>query len=109
MKNIIVVSGLPVSGKSTLAEGLAKKLNYLLLSVDPIESAIIQSGVKRSFVTGLAAYKIVESVANENLQLNNSVIIDAVSGVPEAKQMWRELAKHHQAKLFIIECSCSDA
>ena len=108
MKNIIIVCGLPISGKSYLAEGLARKLHYLLLSVDPIESAVIQSGVNRNFVTGLAAYKVAESVANENLRLDNSVIIDAVSGAPEAKQMWRDLAEKHQTKLIIIECSCSD-
>jgi predicted kinase len=108
MKKLIIVCGLPVTGKSSLAEGLAKKLRFPLLSVDPIESAIIKAGFSRSFETGLAAYLVAEILAGENLKLNNSVIIDAVSGVIEAKNMWRNLSKKYKAKLIIIDCICSN-
>ncbi len=108
MKKIIIVCGLPGAGKSTIAEGIAKKLNITLLSVDPIESAIIKAGVPRNFATGLAAYLVVETIAVENLQQGNPIIIDAVSGVSEAKQMWRNLAQKFNTELIIIECICSD-
>lgn len=101
---LIVVSGLPGVGKSTLAEGLATKLQLPVLSVDPIESAIIQSGFARSFETGLAAYLVAEKLADEHLKLKMSVIIDAVSPVIEARAMWRGLAQKHDAGLRIIEC-----
>jgi len=52
---LIVMSGLPGSGKSTIAEGIAQQLRITLLSVDPIESAVIKSGIAKSFETGLAA------------------------------------------------------
>ena len=104
LRKIIVISGLPGSGKSTIAEGLAKALKYPLLSVDPIESSIIQSGINRSFETGLAAYLVAERLAAEHLPLEISVIIDAVSGVQEARDMWRNLSDQFQARLIIIEC-----
>ena len=101
---LIVVSGLPGSGKSTLAEGIARALRMPLLSVDPIESAMIQSGLERSFQTGLAAYFVAERLASEQLQGDLSVIIDAVSPVEEARELWRGLSKKFHASLIIIEC-----
>lgn len=101
---LIAFSGLPGSGKSTLAEALAKRLQWPLFSVDPIESAILRSGFARSFETGLAAYLVAEALAEEQLKLGHSVIIDAVNGVPEARQMWRDLAERHQTRLIAIEC-----
>ncbi len=104
---LIIISGLPGSGKSTLAEGIAKKLRLPIFSVDPIESSIIKSGIPRSFETGLAAYLIAEALAAEQLKLNLSIIIDAVSAVEEAREMWRTLAKKFNAALIIIECVLS--
>lgn len=101
---IIIISGLPGTGKSTLAEGLAKNFGYPIFSVDPIESAIIKSGIKRSFETGLAAYIVAETLANEQMKLGNSVIVDAVNPVSQARQAWRDLAKKYDAKIIIIEC-----
>lgn len=101
---IIVISGLPGSGKSTLAESLSKKLQFPIFSVDPIESSIIKSGIERSFETGLAAYIVAKTLAFEQLKLGMSVIIDAVSPVKEARDMWHDLASEYNADLFIIEC-----
>ena len=104
LRKIIVVSGLPGSGKSTVAEGIAETLKIPIFSVDPIESSIIRSGRKRSFDTGLAAYLVVEALAAEQLRVGISVIIDAVSPVNEARDMWRNLSTRFAARLIIIEC-----
>jgi adenylate kinase family enzyme len=52
-QKVIVVSGLPGSGKSTIAEDIAHTLQLPIFSVDPIESSIIKSGIERSFETWL--------------------------------------------------------
>lgn len=101
---VIVISGLPGSGKSTTAEALAEKLSIPLFPVDPIESSIIKSGIKRSFETGLAAYVVAEALAGEQLKRGLSVIIDTVSPVQEARDMWHNLVRKHNATLIIIEC-----
>ncbi len=104
VQKIIVISGLPGSGKSTVAEAIAKKLQSPLLSVDPVESSILKSGIARSFESGLVAYIVVRTLASEQLKLGMSVIIDAVNPVKEAREMWHELKEKHNAKLFINEC-----
>jgi predicted kinase len=101
---LIVVSGLPGLGKSTAAEDIARKIKFPVFSVDPIESAILKSGISRSFETGLAAYLVAEALAAEQLCLGISVIIDAVSPVQEARDIWRGLADIYQSRLIIIEC-----
>jgi predicted kinase len=104
VRKTIVISGLPGTGKSTVAEGLAEKLKFPLFSVDPIESSIIKSGLIRSFETGLAAYLVAETLAAEQLKVGLSVIIDAVSGVQEARDMWHALSDKYNSRLIIIEC-----
>jgi len=101
---LIIITGLPVSGKSTLAESIANKLKLPVFSVDPIESAVLKTGIKRSFETGLAAYLIAETLADAQLKLGISVIIDAVSPVKEARDMWQKLSRENHAHLVIIEC-----
>lgn len=95
---------MPGSGKSTAAEGIAETLKIPIFSVDPIEASLIRSGKKRSFETGLAAYVVAEALASEQLRLGISVIIDAVSPVSEAREMWHNLATRFGARLIVIEC-----
>ena len=105
---LIVMSGLPGSGKSVIAERLAEQLKLPVLSVDPIESAIIQAGIERSFETGVAAYLVAEALASEQLKLGNSVIIDAVNAEEEGKDVWRGLAKKYGLALIVLLVTVSD-
>lgn len=102
--NLIIFSGLPCSGKSTFALEIAKRLKYILLSVDPIESAMLKSGMKRNFKTGFAAYLVAELIALEQMKFGSSIVIDAVNPVKEARLIWQNLSKKFKANLIIIEC-----
>jgi predicted kinase len=106
---VIIVVGLPGVGKSTLAEGLAERLELPLFSVDPIESSILKSGIERSFETGLAAYLVAETLASEQLRSGLSVITDSVSAVEKPRELWRNLSNKHNARLIIIECVLDSA
>lgn len=102
------MSGLPGSGKSTIAERLAQRLQIPVFSVDPIESAIIKAGIAKGFETGLAAYLIAETLASEQLKLGTSVIIDAVNAEEEGKDIWRGLAKRFGLELIILDVFVAD-
>jgi predicted kinase len=79
-QQLIVLSGLPGSGKSTRAEGLSRTLSMPIFSVDPIEAAMWRSGLARA-QTGIAAYDVAITLADEHLRLGHSVIVDAVNPV----------------------------
>jgi predicted kinase len=104
---LILMGGLPGSGKSTVAEGVARALNLAILSADPVEAVMRRAGLPES-QTGVASYLVLEAVADEQLKLGHSVIIDAVNPVEPARAMWRALAQKHAADLKIIECVCRD-
>lgn len=103
-QKIIVMSGLPGSGKSTLSEQIARYLHIPVFSVDPIESGIIRAGIAKSFNTGYAAYLVAENLTVEQIKLGNSVVIDAVNAEDEAKQVWIDCARRLKVPLVVVEC-----
>jgi predicted kinase len=74
----VVISGLPGSGKSTLAQGLSRELPAPVFPIDPIEAAMWRGGLAGD-TTGIAAYDVAATLADEHLRLGHPVIIDAVN------------------------------
>lgn len=105
---LIVLSGRPGVGKSAIARAVSEELAAVWLRVDTIEAGLLRAGIPRSFETGLAAYVVAQDLAEENLRLGRTVVIDAVNGVEPARQMWRDLARKRPVKLRFIEVVCSD-
>ncbi|MBT2545855.1 ATP-binding protein [Streptomyces sp. ISL-44] len=105
---LIAMAGLPGAGKSSIAEALGRKSAAPVVSVDPIEAAMWRAGVARSQPTGLAAYAVAEAVAAGVLALGQTVIVDAVNAVVEARGQWRSLADRHGVPVMFIEVVCSD-
>jgi predicted kinase len=106
-QKLIALCGLPSSGKSTLAEGLSRHLSIPVFSVDPIEAAMWRSGLAKD-QTGIAAYDVAVTLADEHLRLGHSAIIDAVNPVEAPRAAWRNLAAKYRADLRIIECICTN-
>ena len=104
---LIVLSGLPGSCKSVLAEGLSRSLSVPVFSIDPIEAAMWRGGLAKA-QTGIAAYDVAMALADEHLRLGHSVIADAVNPVEAPRAAWRNLAAKYRAELRIIECVCAD-
>ncbi|MGL5809189.1 MAG: AAA family ATPase [Nocardioides sp.] len=105
---LIVMAGLPGSGKSAVAERVARALGCPILSVDPIEAAMWRAGVGRDQPTGLAAYLVAESLAREQLLLGHDVIVDAVNDVEPARRQWRSLAASVARPWGFVEVFCGD-
>jgi predicted kinase len=105
---LIAMAGLPGSGKSTLAEIIGARLGATTVSVDPIEASILRAGIDSDQPTGLAAYLVAETMAEQVLQSGHSVIVDAVNAVEPARLQWRDLAERSGVKLRVIEVVCSD-
>jgi predicted kinase len=104
---LIVLSGLPGSGKTVLAEGLSRALSVPIFSVDPIEAAMWRAGLAKT-ETGVAAYEVAQALADEHLRLRLAVIVDAVNPVEAPRAAWRKLAAKYRVSLKVIECVVSD-
>jgi predicted kinase len=104
-QKLMLVSGLPGSGKSTVADGLSRSLSIPVFSIDPIEAAMWRNGIARD-QTGIAAYEVAAALADEQLRLGHSVIVDAVNPIEAPRQGWRNLAAKYRPDLKIIECVC---
>ena len=105
---LIVLSGLAASGKSTIADGIGQAFGIPVLSVDPIESAILEAGITRSFETGLAAYLVAQAIADRHLAAGLGVVIDAANYGNEGRELWRGLAIRHGVPMAVIEVKVAD-
>jgi predicted kinase len=105
---LVVTAGLPAVGKSTIAEVVGNRLGLPVLSVDPIEAAILSAGIDAEQPTGLAAYLVAETMAESVLAGGRGVVIDAVNAVEPAREQWLRLASRQNAVLRFIEVICSD-
>jgi predicted kinase len=105
---LIVLSGLPATGKTALATAVARELGAVLLSVDPVDSALLSVGVHEGGPPGLAAYAVVGAIAEENLAVGATVVVDAVNAVGEAKTFWIDLSRRTGAPLLAVEAVLSD-
>jgi predicted kinase len=104
---LIVLSGLPGSGKTVLAEGLSRALSIPIFAIDTIEVAIRRAGLDKAEAS-VAAYEVALALADEHLHLRHSVIVDAVNPAEAPRAAWRNLATKRRVGLKIIECVCSD-
>lgn len=104
MSRLVVVSGLPGTGKTTLARALVNQSKAAYLRVDVIETPLILAGVE---VGGLG-YEIVREVAQSNLALGVDVVVDLVNPLPVTRRMWPRLAGEVGARLVVFECQVVD-
>ncbi len=104
---LLVFSGLPGTGKSTIAKRLASELSATYVRVDEIESTLAQ-GTSLGHDVGPAGYLVAFAIARSNLICGNTVIADSVNPVPDSRQGWRSVAEAAGTSVLEIEVICSN-
>jgi predicted kinase len=105
---LIVIGGLPGTGKTALARGLARALDAVHLRIDTIEQAI-RTSTMGSDALGAAGYVVGYGVAADNLRLGRTVVADAVNPLTSTRAAWRKVAQRAAVAVFEVEVICSDA
>jgi predicted kinase len=108
---LIIFSGLPGTGKSTLAEAVGHHLGVPVFAKDWLEASLLQSGLKpaqEGKSLGYAGYELLTLLAQRQLMLGQSVILDSVAATQSIRSEWGRLAKRYQAERRVIECVCSN-
>ncbi len=113
---LILIVGLPGTGKSTLASSLSKKINAVWLRSDVFRSAMFPEDTQASpkeqqlysEEQGLAKDRAMILAAETLLKQKCSVIIDSVLSTNSSRKMFYELANRLSERLFIIQCTCPE-
>ncbi len=112
LQRLIVVTGLPGTGKSSIAEAIGESLGIPVFAKDWLEAALLRAGVAQTpasqRVVGYAGYELLSTLAERQLRLGQSVILDSVASTESIRDAWRTLASSYSARWRVVECTCSN-
>ncbi|MBB5857346.1 AAA family ATPase [Amycolatopsis umgeniensis] len=103
---LVVLGGLPATGKSTVAAELACRTGFTYLRIDSIEQAVIRSTALRQPL-GPVGYIVGYDLAADQLRHGVSVIADCVNPLGITREAWRTVAVRHGARVLEVEVVCS--
>lgn len=102
---LYIFSGLPGSGKSSLAQDLSSQFNCAYIRIDTIEQAIRDLC---NFKVEGEGYRLAYRIASDNLKGGISVIADSCNPIELTRTEWQEVAINAGTKFINIEVICSD-
>ena len=105
---LIVLGGLPGTGKTTIARELARAIDGVHVRIDSIEQAILESRLSPESAED-AGYRAGYALAEDNLRLGRTVIADSVNSLSITRDAWLRVANRAQVLVVEVEIECSDA
>ena len=106
----VVVTGLPGTGKSTIAEAVGRQLGVPVFAKDWLDATLRRcrwEGADDKPI-GRVGYALLTMLAERQFRLAQSVILDSAASIDELRDEWRELSRRYGAQWIVIECICSD-
>lgn len=102
---LIIFSGLPGVGKTTVARQVAGRIRAAYVRVDSIEQTLAASG---GGPIGAEGYLVAYRVAADNLALGLPVVADCVNASDVPRSAWRQVAQAHGGRHLFVHVVCSD-
>jgi predicted kinase len=102
---LYIFSGLPGSGKTTIAKELARRLKAAFFRLDTLEHALKElCSIK---VQG-EGYGLMQRLAADNLLVDVDVVVDCVNPWELTRTAWENVALQNGGAYVNIEIVCSD-
>ncbi|MFE6775040.1 AAA family ATPase [Streptomyces sp. NPDC057702] len=104
---LVIICGLPATGKTTLARALVRQIDAVHVRVDTIEQAIVRSGLATHPV-GPAGYTVAYALAEEHLRQGLTVVAESVNPLDVTRDAWLSVAVRAGVPALEAEIICSD-
>src|SRR5438105_228813 len=106
---VLMLAGLPGTGKTTLAYKLGRILDWTVLDKDLFNTELLNAGLSQS-QAGPLAYELMFSLAHDLIiKQRHSVILDTAGRQPRNLQQARLIAGDAPARLQIVRLIASHA
>ena len=102
---IILIGGIPGTGKTTLCKEISSRLKIPYFNKDLLESALIEKEVCSLEGLNGVGYVLMERIAISELKFGRSVILDCVASSKRVHEHW---GSFKDKNVKYIECVCSD-
>ncbi len=109
---LILLGGLPGTGKSTIARLVAAELGASYVRVDTIEAAIDRAAGDHAETNQWVAppgYVVGLAVAVDQLRGGLQVVVESVNPTHDSRDAWRDAGRSVGARVVEVEVVCSDA
>jgi predicted kinase len=106
-KLVIQMSGVPGSGKSTVAMALAKKIDAVAIDHDLLRSQLLESSIPFDQSAKLA-YSLQWALGDNMLRQGRNIIFDSTCNYDEALARGLEIARKHDCEYKYVECRTRD-
>ncbi len=102
------MTGLPCSGKSSVARAVARSIPAAYLSVDPVHGALGPFGIDDWDPIGKAPYAVVRRLAVVQLKVGLSAVVDAVNPFESIRSDYQQVASEQHAHCLVVHTMYSD-
>lgn len=103
---LIILAGLPGTGKTTVARALAIRLHAAHVRVDTIEQAMKAAAPHTD--VGAGGYLVAYRIAADNLRLGLTVVADCVNAASISRAAWARVAAEASHSHLFVHVVCSD-
>ena len=104
-KYLILMAGLPGTGKTTVSEKLSKELGYTLINQNSVRR---EHGMKKMPKTQENVLRDVDRRVHDALARGEGVIVDAANRYGHRRHQFYGIASGFGMEVVVLECVCSE-